>query len=65
VQGRLRDETISVNINTVCAHCNRPFTITLDSDMNFKIGSENAEPLVFSPQVNWESFSDPNIIQAF
>jgi hypothetical protein len=65
VQGRLRKEAISVTIDTVCAHCNQPFTIILDSNMNFRISPEDAEPLIFSPQVDWASFSDPNIIQAF
>jgi hypothetical protein len=65
VQGRLRNETISVNIDTVCAHCNRPFSITLDSEMNFRVSPEKAAPLIFRPEVDWESFSDPNIIPAF
>jgi len=65
VQGRLRKEAISVTIDTVCAHSNQPFTITLDSEMNFRISPEDAEPLIFSPQVDWGSFSDPDIIQAF
>jgi hypothetical protein len=65
VQGRLRKEVISVTIGTVCDHCNQPFTITLDSKMNFHVSPEDATPLIFSPQIDWASFSDPNIIQAF
>jgi len=65
VQGRLRKEEISVTIDTVCAHCNEPFTITLDSRLNFRISPDDAEPIILSPQVDWESFSDPNILQAF
>ena len=65
VQGRLRNEVISVTIETVCAHCNQPLTITLDSQMDFKVSPEDAGALIFSPRVDWEAFSDPNILQAF
>jgi len=65
VQGRLRKAVITVEIETVCGHCDRRFTIELDSDMNFRIGPQGAEPLIFSPQVDWQSFTDPNILQAF
>jgi hypothetical protein len=65
VQGRLQKKAISVNIETACAHSNRHLTIRLDSKMNFQITPEEAEPLVFSPQIDWASFSEPNIIRSF
>ena len=65
VQGRLRQESISVTIDTVCAHCDQPINITMDSEMNYTVAQENADPLIFHPQIDWESFSAPNIISQF
>jgi hypothetical protein len=65
VQGRLRKESISITIDTVCAHCNHPIKILIDSEMNCEVAHENANPHIFSPQIDWESFSAPNIIQDF
>jgi hypothetical protein len=39
--------------------------ISLDSDMQDPVYDEGAEPLVFSPQVDWQSFAEPNIIDAY
>jgi hypothetical protein len=65
VQGRLRKESISVTIDTVCAHCDQPINIKMDSDMNYKVVQENADPLIFHPQIDWGSFSEANIISQF
>jgi hypothetical protein len=65
VQGRLREESISVTIDSVCAHCDYPIEIKMDSDMNYKVTQENADPLIFHPQIDWGSFSAPNIISQF
>jgi hypothetical protein len=65
VQGRLRKESLSVTIDTVCAHCNHPIKIKIDSEMNCEVAQENANLLIFYPQIDWESFSAPNIIPDF
>jgi hypothetical protein len=65
VQGRLREESISVTINSVCAHCDHPIEIKMDSDMNYTVAQENADTLIFHPQIDWGSFSAPNIISDF
>jgi hypothetical protein len=65
VQGRLRKESISVTIETACGHCDRPINIQLDNDMNYSVAQEKANPLIFHPQIDWESFSAPNIISHF
>jgi hypothetical protein len=65
VQGRLRKESISVTIDTVCAHCDQPIQIKLDSEMNFEVAQKNANPYIFSPQIDWGSFTAPNIIPDF
>jgi hypothetical protein len=65
VQGRLRKESISVTIDTVCVHCDQPINIQLDSEMKYSVAQEDANPLIFHPQIDWESFSAPNIISHF
>jgi hypothetical protein len=39
--------------------------IILDSEMHFSGLDQDAEPLVFMPQVDWDTFADPNIIDAY
>jgi lactam utilization protein B len=65
VQGRLREESIFVTIDTVCAHCDQPIKIVIDSEMKCEIARENADLHIFSPQIDWGSFSAPNIIPDF
>jgi hypothetical protein len=65
VQGRLRKESLTVVIDTVCAHCHHPIKITIDGEMNYEVAQENANPLTFYPQIDWGSFSAPNIIPDF
>jgi hypothetical protein len=65
VQGRLRNESLSVTIDTVCAHCHHPIEIKIDGEMNCEVAQETANPLIFYPQIDWESFSAPNIIPDF
>jgi hypothetical protein len=65
VQGRLREELLSVVIETECKHCHRPMRIEMDNNFNYRMGDENAAPLVFTPDINWEAFGEPNIIHAY
>ena len=65
MQGRIRKQTLSVDIETGCAHCARPLRLTVDSELRVRAHDEAAEPLVFSPQVDWATFREPNITHAF
>ena len=65
VQGRLREEHLSVVISTECAHCGRRMLIEVDSELRYRVDEEEAEPLVFEPHINWATFTDPNIIHAY
>jgi hypothetical protein len=65
VQGRLREENISVTIKTQCAHCAQPLEIILDSELNYRVSDEAAKPLIFEPHINWTEFTEPNIIDAY
>jgi hypothetical protein len=69
VQGRLRNEHLSITISSVCAYSGQPLQIEVDSQMKYRVqpdvGGQVARPLVFMPQVDWEAFRDPNIIDAY
>jgi len=65
VQGRLRQESLSVTVRTECAHCSRPMRVTVDSELKYQVHDEGAKPLVFLPQVDWGTFTASNIIDAY
>jgi hypothetical protein len=65
VQGRLRDQNLSVSIESTCGHCERPLHITVSSDMRYQVREAGADPLVFMPDIDWASFTEPNIIHAY
>ena len=65
VQGRLRNESLSVSVQTECAHCSRPLHLEIDSDLKYRVEGEATEPLVFVPLVNFSKLTEPSIIDAF
>jgi hypothetical protein len=65
VQGRLRNAYLTVIISTQCAYSGDPLQIEVDSQLKYRVQPEDARPMVFTPQVAWEAFRDPNIIDAY
>ena len=65
VQGQLRDEPLIVLVETECAHCGQPIEIEIDGDLNCRVLSEGADPLIFTPMVDFAALEDPSIIDAF
>ena len=68
VQGRLRDENLVVEIESACAHCGREIQLRVDSEMHWSfLESEtpDAQPLLFTPEVDWRHFTEPNITEAY
>lgn len=65
VQGRLRDERLQVSAKTQCAVSRREIRLELDSDLDFRVLSTGADPYVFEPQIDWQSFSAPSIIHDY
>jgi hypothetical protein len=65
VQGQLRKEPLSFIITTECAHCQRPLHIEIDSELNYRVAEADAQPLVYTPLVNFGELDDPSIIDAF
>lgn len=46
-------------------HCDRVMQITIDSNLRVSIREDEAEPLLFMPDVNWENFAERTIIDAY
>ena len=65
MQGQLRQEKISFEIETSCAHCGRAIRIEIDSELHIHKVEEGASPLVFVPMVDFDKLQDPSIIDAF
>jgi len=65
VQGRIREETLSITTRTECACCERPIELEIDSEMNCRVGSAGAAPLVSVPLVNARRLDAPNIVDDF
>jgi hypothetical protein len=65
VQGRLQNRPLSVEIHTQCTHCEQPLDFTVDSNLRYQVHQSGAEPLIFQPNINWDTFTDPNIIHAY
>ena len=65
VQGQLSQETVTFAIETTCAQSGKPIHIDIDADLNYSVAEKEAEPLIFSPSVDFSKLKDPSIIDAF
>jgi len=65
VQGQLRKEKLTFQIETECTHCHTPLHIEMDSDLNYQVVEKGAKPVIFSPMVDFGRLKDPSIIDAF
>ncbi len=65
MQGQLRKEKLSFEIETECAHCHAPLHLSIDSDLRYTIAEKDAQPMVFTPMVDFGKLEDPSIIDAF
>ncbi len=65
VQGRVRQETLSVAIRTECACCSRSMELEIDSDLRSRVLSDTASPLLSVPVIDLGRLKAPNIIDDF
>ena len=65
MQGLLRNEKLSFQIETECAHCHTTLHIEMDSELNYQVIEKDAKPLIFTPMVDFGKLKDPSIIDAF
>ncbi len=65
VQGRLRKEYVSIEVETKCKHCDQEMHLTIDSNMRAAVRESGANPLVFMPDVDWANFAEKTIIGSY
>jgi hypothetical protein len=65
VQGHLRNENLSVEIESACAHCGQLLHLTVNSDLKWSVREQDVAPLLFEPEVDWTHFRDATIIDAY
>ncbi len=54
-----------MDIESTCAHCGEPIRIEVDSELRFRVIEGGSEPLVFEPDVDWRTFAERSIINAY
>lgn len=65
MQGRLRNEDLSVEIASECAHCRRPLRLEIDSEARVRVVDAEAEPWICIPIIDFKKLRAPNIIDDF
>lgn len=65
MQGRLRNENLSMTINTECANSGKQIKIEFDSDLNIRYVDEGSDPMVCVPVVNLVETKEPSIVDIF
>ena len=46
-------------------HCGKALHISVDSELNSQVREKDAEPLIFEPDVDWNTFKGANIINDY
>ncbi len=65
MQGRLRGEAVSVGLVSECAHCKRTMRMEIDGEMNCRCQDGDCHPIIFVPEVDFQTLKDPSIIDSF
>jgi hypothetical protein len=65
VQGRLRNERLSVVLTTECGHCGQSMVMRIDSELHSTVQEGPKNPLVFVPFVDIGALKTPSIIDDF
>ena len=65
MQGQLRKEPLEADLRTECAHCHAPLELRASSDLQVDVLTAGAWPLVFEPAIDWRTFGEPNILDAY
>jgi hypothetical protein len=65
VQGCLRNESIAATIRTRCARTGRELTLDVDAEGDVAVREKGASPLLFEPEIDWERFVKPHILDDF
>jgi hypothetical protein len=65
VQGQLRKKYVSIEVETMCNHCDQEMHLKIDSNMQVSVYELDANPLVFIPDIDWKNFAEKTIIDSY
>ena len=65
MQGKLRNESLSFDIETECACCGKPIRFTMRHDLSFTLEDPSGDPLFFVPLVDFTKLKASSIIDDF
>ena len=65
VQGRLRDEPLSFDVESECACCGKPIGFTMRHDLSYTLDDPASAPVFFVPAVDFTRLEAPSIIDDF
>ena len=61
----MTDRFTKATIETSCGHCGQPMRLTVDSEMQYEAELAGSKPMFFEPQIDWPTFTEPNIVHAY
>ena len=56
---------LEVEIRSTCAYSGEAIELVVDSELNYQVKKGSRSPLVFTPEVDWSRFREPNIIDGY
>jgi hypothetical protein len=65
VQGKLRNESVTVRVETECAHCAKTMEMEIDSHLQVKPYDKKCEPVIFVPDIDLLNLEEDSIIDSF
>ena len=65
MQGKLRNESVTVKVATECAHCAKTMEMEIDSDLHIRLDDEQCDPVIFVPDIDLLNLEDDSIIDSF
>ena len=65
MQGCLRNEAIAATIRTRCAPSGRKLTLVVTTEGDVEVREKGASPLLFEPEIDWQRFEKPHILDDF
>lgn len=65
MQGSLRREALSFEIDTECACCGTAIHFTMQHDLAYALGDPASSPLFFVPMVDFTRLKAPSIVDDF
>ena len=65
VQGKLRNEPLSFDVESECACCKEPIHFQMSHDLSFTLADPGSAPVFFVPIVDFTRLKAPSIVERF